>query len=131
VFAVRYRRPTPYLWSPGDIGRLLDATRALRPPLRAASLETLFGLLAVTGMRIGEALALERDDVDLAAGVITIRERVAKLERARLIPLHQTTAEALRRYAAERERLCPRPRSTAFFLGAPVGLGVKVIVGGR
>ena len=116
VFAVRYRRPTPYLWSPSDIGRLLDAARALRPPLRATSLETLFGLLAVTGMRIGEALALERDDVDLAAGVITIREQVAKLERARLIPLHQTTTDALRRYTTERERLCPRPPSTAFLL---------------
>jgi integrase/recombinase XerD len=116
VFAVRYQRPTPYLWSPADIARLLAAARALRPPLRAASLEALFGLLAVTGMRIGEALALERDDVDLHTEVITIRAQVAKQERARLIPLHPTSADALRRYTVERDRLCPRPRSTAFLL---------------
>jgi len=90
--------------------------RALRPPLRAASFEALFGLLAVTGTRVGEALALDRDDVDLAAGVVTIREQVAKLERARLVPLHPTTVEALERYARARERLCPKPRSRAFFL---------------
>jgi integrase/recombinase XerD len=118
VFAVRYQRPAPYLWSDADIRRLLEATRALRPPLKAASFEVLFGLLAVTGMRVGEALALERDDVDLDEGVITIREQVAKLERARLVPLHPTTVDALARYVRTRERLCPRPRSGTFFLSA-------------
>lgn len=59
VFAVRYQRQTPYLWSQQDIARLLAAARELRPPLKAASYEALFGLLAVTGMRLGEALALE------------------------------------------------------------------------
>jgi len=101
-----------------DIGRLLGAARALRPPLRAASLEALFGLLAVSGMRIGEALALQREDVDLGAGVITVREQTAKLERARLIPLHPTAADALRRYTGERGRLCPRPQSRSFFLSS-------------
>lgn len=121
VFAVRYRRPTPYLWSQQAICRLLEKARALRPPLRAASLEALFGLLAVSGMRVGEALALERPDVDLDDGVITIREQVAKLERARLVPLHATTVEALKRYTRARERLCPKPRSRAFFLSAAGG----------
>ena len=116
VFAVRYRRPTPYLWSQEDIGRLLEAARALRPPLKAASYQALFGLLAVTGMRVGEALALDRDDVDLERGVVTIREQTAKLERARLVPLHPTTVEALEHYVRTRRRLCPRPRSSAFFL---------------
>jgi integrase/recombinase XerD len=72
-------------------------------------------------MRIGEAIALEREDVDLEAGVITIR--TAKHDRARLVPLHPTAAEALRRYTSERDRLCPTPRSRAFFLssaGTPV-----------
>ena len=110
------QRGVGYLWSPADIGRLLAAARALRPPLRAATFEALFGLLAVTGMRVGEAVALARADVDPDDGVITIRAQIAKLERTRLIPLHPTTTDALRRYAAERERLCPRPRSTAFFL---------------
>jgi integrase/recombinase XerD len=65
-------------------------------------------------MRIGEAIALERDDVDLGTGVITIRE--AKFDRSRLVPLHPSAIEALRRYATERARLCPRPRSSAFFI---------------
>jgi integrase/recombinase XerD len=116
VLAVRYPRPTPYLWSGQDICRLLDAARAVRPPLKAASYEALFGLLAVSGMRVGEAVALEPGDVDLDDGVITIREQNAKLERARLIPLHPSTVQALDRYAATRARLCPQPRSTAFFL---------------
>jgi integrase/recombinase XerD len=118
VFAVRYQRPTPYLWSPQDICQLLEAARGLRPPLKAASFEALFGLLAVSGMRVGEAVALEVDDVDLNDGVITIREQVAKLERARLVPLHPTTVDALDRYARTRARLCPKPRSRAFFLSA-------------
>ncbi len=117
VFAVRYQRPTPYLWSGQDICRLLEtAASALRPPLKAASYEALFGLLAVTGMRVGEAAGLDVDDVDLDHGVITIHAQNAKLERARLIPLHPTTVQALTRYATTRACLCPRSRSTAFFL---------------
>lgn len=116
VFAVRYQRPAPYLWSQQEICRLLQAARALRPPLKAASYEALFGLLAVSGMRVGEAVALQVGDVDLADGVITIREQTAKLERARLVPLHPTTVDALGAYARTREHLCPQPRSRAFFL---------------
>ncbi len=77
-----------------DICRLLESARALRPPLRAATYEALFGLLAACGMRVGEAVGLDRDDVDLRAGVITIRH--AKFDRARLVPLHPTVTEALR-----------------------------------
>jgi integrase/recombinase XerD len=126
VFPIRRQRATPYLFSQQDIGRLLAEARRLRNPMRAASYEALFGLLAVSGMRIGETLALERSDVDLDAGVITIRK--AKGDRARLVPLHPTAIEALRRYAGERDRLCSRPRSRAFFLssaGTPV-LGVSL-----
>jgi integrase/recombinase XerD len=114
VFPARRYRRTPYLWSQAEIGRLLDAARALRPPLRGATHETLFGLLAVSGMRIGEAIALRRDDVDLDTGVIAIRE--AKFDRSRLLPLHPSTTGALRAYVAERDRLCPTPRSAAFFV---------------
>lgn len=116
VFPARRHRPTPYLWSQEEIRRLLEGARALRSPLRAATHEALFGLLATTGMRLGEAIGLGRDDVDLVAGVITIRE--AKFDRSRLVPLHPTTAEALSRYVARRDRLCLLPRSTAFFLSS-------------
>jgi integrase len=116
VFAVRDQRPTPYLWSQHDIRRLLDAARELRPLLKAASYEALFGLLAVTGIRLGEAITLTPDDVDLDQGVLTIRQQTAKLERARLVPLHPTAARALERYTETRTRLCPAPRSSTFFL---------------
>ena len=114
VFGARQRRRAPYLWSRGEVSSLVEAARTLRPSLRAATYEALFGLLAVSGMRVGEAIGLARDDVDLNAGVLTIRE--AKLDRVRLVPLHQTSSEALRRYATDRDRLCPGPRSTTFFL---------------
>lgn len=114
VFPCRRHRPTPYLWSRQDIGRLLQAARTLRPPLKAATHEALFGLLAVTGMRIGEAVGLDRNDVDFSSGVITIRQ--AKFDRSRLVPLHPTTTAALRAYATARDRLCPAPDTAAFFL---------------
>jgi integrase/recombinase XerD len=116
VFPTRRHRPTPFLWSQRDVCRLLQGARALRPALRAATYETLFGLLATCGMRVGEAVGLDRDDVDLQAGVITIRH--AKFDRPRLVPLHPTVTEALSRYAAERDRLCPRPRARAFFVSS-------------
>ena len=117
VFPARRHRPAPYLWSQEDICHLLEGARVLPSPLRAAT----FGLLATTGMRLGEAIGLERDDVDLGAGVITVRQ--AKFDRSRLVPLHPTATEALSRYAARRDRLCPRPRSTAFFLS---GAGTRL-----
>jgi integrase/recombinase XerD len=116
VFPTRRHRPTPFLWSQRDICRLLESTRALRPALRAATYQALFGLLATCGMRVGEAVGLDRDDVDLRAGVITIRH--AKFDRPRLVPLHPTVIEALSRYATERDRLCPRPRARAFFVSS-------------
>jgi integrase/recombinase XerD len=61
----RRSRPAPYLYSPTEIQALLDATDTLTPTLRAATYRTLLGLLAVTGMRVGEALALDRDNIDL------------------------------------------------------------------
>jgi len=104
------------MWSQRDVCRLLESARALRPPLRAATYETLFGLLAASGMRVGEAIGLERDDVDLQAGVITIRH--AKFDRTRLVPLHSTVTEALSSYAAERDHLCPKPHASEFFVSS-------------
>jgi integrase len=121
VFPVRYRRPAPYLWSQADIRRLLEAAQALEPPLKAATMQALFGLLAVTGMRVGEVVAVGRDDIDLAAGVICVGEQITKHERARLLPLHPTSVDALRDYARTRDRLCPRPSAATFFVAADGG----------
>jgi integrase/recombinase XerD len=112
VFAGQGKRPVPYLWSHDDITHLLDAASGLQPALKAATLQTLFGLLAVTGMRIGEVLGLDRRDVDLDGGVITVAE--GKFRRQRLVPLHPSTADALRSYTTLRDRA--RPTATAFFL---------------
>jgi integrase/recombinase XerD len=80
VLPARRHRRAPYLWSQEEICQLLEEARALASPLRAATHEALFGLLATTGMRLGEAVGLERDDVDLDAGIITIRD--AKFDRS-------------------------------------------------
>lgn len=112
----RQRRITPYIYSPDEIGRLVQAARQLHPPLRAATHEALFGLLGATGMRVGEALHLQRADADLLDGVLRLRH--TKFDRDRLVPLHPTTTEALRAYAARRDRLCPQPSTDAFFVSS-------------
>ena len=86
------------------------------PALCALTYEALFGLLWSSGMRIGETINLQKGDVDLTDGVITVRQ--AKLGRTRLVPLQQNSVDALASYAASRNRLCPRPRSQAFFLSS-------------
>jgi integrase/recombinase XerD len=114
LFLHRKRYAVPYLYSEPEIGRLLAAAAALRPPLRAASHSTLIGLLVVTGMRIGEALRLDRDDVDMHAGVITIRN--TKFGKSRQLPLHISTVQALVRYDRQRDRLCPKPNAPSFLV---------------
>jgi integrase/recombinase XerD len=114
LLSARLRRITPYLYSEREITELMAAAGALTPPLRGATYRTIIGLLAVTGIRIGEALALDRDDVSLDDGML--RLRVAKQQKQRLVPLHETTTNALREYARARDQACPRPATLAFFL---------------
>ncbi|MCA1697370.1 MAG: tyrosine-type recombinase/integrase [Actinobacteria bacterium] len=109
-------RMAPHIYSPAEIAALIDAARGLRPPLRAARHETLIGLLAVTGMRPGEALALDRRDVDLKHGAVHVR--AGKQKRQREVPLHATTISALRSYARQRDARCPTPSTPAFFISA-------------
>ncbi len=116
VFAARYQRPTPYLWQESEVLDLMAAARRLRPALRALTYETFFGLLWSTGCRIGEAIALGRDDVELTGGIVTIRQ--GKFGRSRLLPLQKSTTDALASYVAGRDRLCPKPRSAAFFVSS-------------
>jgi integrase/recombinase XerD len=110
----RRHRRTPYLYSQDDIAALIAATRRLRPPLRAASYRGVFGLLAVTGMRVGEVIALDEDDVDLSAGVLVIRE--AKFGKHRRLPVHATTVTALRDYTTARAELGIRAQGPSFFV---------------
>ena len=93
----------------------MQAARTLRPPVRAATCEAVLGLLAVSGMRVSEAVALDRFDLALAEGRLTIRR--AKNGHSREIALHPTTAAALDDYARVRDALCPNPNDPdAFFL---------------
>ena len=73
LFPARYHRPTPYIYRQGDIDALLIAAGRLNPPFRAATYQTLIALLVVTGMRVGEAVGLDRGDVDADQGLLTIR----------------------------------------------------------
>jgi len=110
----RKRYAIPYLYSDQEIARLLAQAAALTPPLRAATFYTLLGLLAVAGMRIGEALRLDRDDVDLDPGVLTIR--LTKFGKSRQLPLHASTVNALAEYGRQRDELCPKPNAPSFFI---------------
>ena len=110
----RYRRVAPYLFTPGQIDALIAAAAALTHPLRALNYATLIALLAVTGMRVGEACGLDRSDVDTGTGVVTIR--TGKLGKAREVPLHPTASQALLAYGQRRDQLCPAARTPAFFV---------------
>lgn len=110
------RRKAPHVYSDEEIERLMaEAARLLSPRgLRALTYVTLFGLLAATGLRLGEALALDLTDVDLAGGVLAIRK--AKFGKSRFVPVHDSTRQALARYAERRDRLCPRRPTEAFLV---------------
>lgn len=110
------RRSKPYIYSDEEIRRLLSAALALPPVngLRRWTYHCLFGLLAVTGLRISEALALRCDDVDLVHGILTVRD--TKFGKSRLVPLHPTTRRMLVHYARRRDAHLRRPRSPYFFV---------------
>ena len=116
LFGLGQRRLVPHIYSAEEVQSLMAAAAQLPPAggLRPATYETLFGLLAATGLRISEALRLTLKDVDLSAGIITVNE--AKFHKSRLVPLHSTTTEALRRYTCLRNAKLPAPPSDDFFL---------------
>jgi len=107
-------RAVPYLYSDAETAALMCAARLLRCPLRAATYETLIGLLAVTGMRIGEAIRLDRDDVDWDDESLVVRD--TKFGKSRRLPLHPSTIDALAAYAGVRDRRCPAATEPAFLL---------------
>jgi site-specific recombinase XerD len=110
------RRAVPYLYSDADITALMGQAERLRTPLRAATITTLIGLLAVTGLRIGEAIGLDDTDFDAAAGLLLVRH--AKGGKERLVPLHPSSVSALQAYQRKREQGFPRPVSQALLVSA-------------
>ena len=112
----RYHRKPPYIYNDGEISLLLEAAGRLRSVigLRASTYSTLFGLLAVTGMRVSEPIALDRRDVDLTRGILTVRR--TKFGKSRLIPAHSSTVDKLAEYSRLRDRLFARPKSPSFFV---------------
>lgn len=111
----RRRRRPPFIYSDAEILALMQQARdGIRQALCAATYETLIGLLAATGMRISEAIKLDRTDIDWAEGVLLVRE--SKFNKSRYVPLHDSTLEALARYALQRDELCPDPRDASFFV---------------
>jgi integrase len=110
------QRTQPYIYTEEEIAALIRHVSRLHPAeaLRASTYTTLFGLLAVTGMRVGEVLGLDRADVDLVHGVLTARK--SKFNRTRIIPVHDSTRDRLRAYARRRDRLVPVPAADSFFL---------------
>jgi integrase/recombinase XerC len=122
-------RMTPHVYREPEIVELLAAARQLGPEggLRPAVMETLFGLVACTGLRISEALGLLDADVDLSVGVLTIRQ--SKFGKTRLVPLHPSAVQALERYRDQRARHVRTTPELPFFvasrgqlLGHPVGI---------
>lgn len=110
----RRARSMPYVYSPADVTALLSATDTLRSPLKATTYKTLLGVIAVTGMRVGEAIALDERDVDRRRAILVVRK--TKFDKSREVPVHTSTVEALDRYRRERDRLAPRRRSSSFFI---------------
>ncbi len=114
--AIPYRknRHHPYIYSDEDVAALIQQARSIRFPLVAASYATLFGLLAVTGMRLGEALALDLTDVDWNTGLLLIRN--SKFDKSRQVPLHLTTLDALHKYDRLRGKVFPSSTIPSFFV---------------
>jgi integrase len=108
------RRATPHLYSDTEIAALIAQARSLPHPLKSATFATLIGLLAVTGLRGGEAMCLDRSDLDAAERLLTVRR--TKFGKSRLVPLHHTTVEALQTYDALRDQLCPSPATASLFV---------------
>jgi integrase/recombinase XerD len=109
----RWRRP--FIYSDADVLAMIEQAALVIPQrLRSATYQTLIGLLATTGMRVGEALRLDRGDLDRAEGVLRIRE--SKFGKSRLVPVHASAVDALERYDHTRQQLLPDPSTDSLFV---------------
>ncbi len=132
IWPIRYKRKNPYIYTNEEIQLLLRTCDELRPleSLRPLTFSTLFGLIATCGLRLSEAVTLQKSDVDLKNGVITIKR--TKFNKMRIIPIDQTTVKILIKYELAREKFCKEylshhVRSTLFFISndeTPISNGV-------
>ena len=109
-------RPPVHVYSDAELGRLLRGAResSRKHPFRSLTLHAMIGLAASTGLRVGEVVRLDKGDVDLECGVMTIRR--TKFKKDRLVPMHPTVVAVLRRYAVAREVVCRGADCPAFFI---------------
>lgn len=115
LMPLRQRWRPPFIYAPADVEMVRRLARqSIVSPLRAATYDTLIGLLAVSGLRIGEAIKLDRSDLDWNEGLLLIRE--SKFGKSRLVPLHPSSMLALHDYAVLRDQLQPRPKELSFFV---------------
>ncbi len=124
----RHRRGKPHIYSDNEITQLMVETDHLKSSngMRALTVKTLIGLLAATGLRPGEAAALELHDVDLQGQDLIIRE--SKFGKSRLVPIHPTTTQELKYYARERDKAFPCPSSKSFFVSEHgLALDLKIV----
>jgi integrase len=114
LLPARSHRAVPYLYSDEDVVALMVAAQSLRFPLRVLTYQTMIALVAVTGMRIGEAIRLDTRDLDFDNGVLTVR--LSKFGKSRELPLHASTLDALHAYLRRRDQLHPRPTAPSVFI---------------
>jgi integrase/recombinase XerD len=103
LLPARKHRPTPHIYTATEVASMMTAAQQLLPPLRAATMETLIGLLACTGIRDSEAFALDRTDIDRVNGLLRIRD--SKYGKSREVLIHDTTIATLDAYLARRDQL--------------------------
>ncbi len=115
----RRQRRRPHIYAKDEILVLMEQASLLRRPLMAATYKTLIGLLAATGMRVGEAITLDHRDVDWARARLHVR--ISKFRKSRYVPVHDETVCALRAYAVQREQLRPPHRTSSSFFVSSVG----------
>jgi integrase len=116
LLPARRHRPTPHIYSEQEIAALMAAARTLHPPLRAATLETLIGVLACAGLRVSEAFALDRADIDAANRLLRIRD--SKYGKSREVLIHDSTLAALHAYLARRDELRPTADPVCVFVSS-------------
>ena len=126
ILTTIYKRPSPHIYSNDEVCKILNTASQFFPErlLFKHTYSTLFAMLWATGLRVGEARALNREDVDLSIGVIKIRE--TKFTKSRLIPIHATTRKALQKYATMRDKVFIKLSTPAFFVSDHTSNGTRL-----